>query len=380
MVLLLLVVLFNWRNRKLRQKKKILERMVRQRTKKIAQQNHELEKLSIVARETDNGVLIMDPAGKVLWVNEGFSRLYGYSLKQLLNELGDSIFKISKKSNFKTIFDQCLQKRESVRFESSNKTRLGKDIWIQTTLTPILNKNGTVSKLIAIDSDISKLNRAYEKMKEMSLTDLLTRLRNRRYFHNLIDREVQLSLRSYSRNIAQGLIFPMIFLMIDIDHFKEVNDVYGHKVGDQLLVDLSSRISTTLRSSDLLVRWGGEEFLIMLKDDNLDGTKLLTKRLLEVVSLKEFDLGGIRIKKTISIGYCGFPVNHHEGTLFSWEEIVHLADSALYIAKNSGRNRAVGIKMMSNKLSKKNRDDIKNHFHQALNEKTIEIITTKGNY
>ena len=193
-------------------------------------------------------------------------------------------------------------------YEASNKTRQGKTIWMQIAITPIINKNNEVKQVIFVETDISKLKQAHDKMKMMSVTDPLTKLKNRRYFHNLIVRDVKLSKRRSYKKSKEGLIYSMIFFMVDIDFFKKVNDTYGHNAGDQLLIQLSDRMQKTLRGSDLLVRWGGEEFLIMSRDDNFEGAKQLSIKLLRAIENDPFILDGLDVNVTISIGYCGFPI------------------------------------------------------------------------
>ncbi len=156
-----------------------LEELVQKRTKEIetkkeeilsqseqlTKTNQELEKLSIVARETDNAILIVDPKGSIEWINEGFTRLFGYTLDDL-KKTGTDIFKLSEKSDISSKFQYCVENKESVIYETYNTTKDGRSIWTQTTLTPILDNEGEIYKLIAIDSDINKLKEAEEEIKK----------------------------------------------------------------------------------------------------------------------------------------------------------------------------------------------------------------------
>ncbi len=121
--------------------------------------NEELEKLSIVARETDNAVLIMNERGEFLWVNDGFSKLYGYTKEDFLVNYSN-IFEASSNPEIRKTIQDCLNNKESVVYESSATTKSGKTVYLQTTITPILNSKGQVEKLVAIDSDITKLKEA----------------------------------------------------------------------------------------------------------------------------------------------------------------------------------------------------------------------------
>lgn len=126
----------------------------------------ELEKLSIVASKTDNAVVIMDANTNYEWVNEGFTRLYGYKLDELIKEHGSNLLDSSFNPNIQDVYNDCINKKQSSIYESSTINKNGKTIWAQTTLTPILNNNNEVSRLVAIDSDISKLKKVEEELKE----------------------------------------------------------------------------------------------------------------------------------------------------------------------------------------------------------------------
>jgi len=154
-----------------------LEKMVEERTREIEQQkeeiiaqsnqlirtNNELEKLSVVARKTDNAVVIINPSGSIEWVNEAFESLYGYNLEDI--ETSD-IRKSKIYQNIKTAITRCIEEKKGKIVEFQSNTKDGKKIWIQTTLTPILDDQGNINKLIAIDSDISQIKKAEEEIKK----------------------------------------------------------------------------------------------------------------------------------------------------------------------------------------------------------------------
>jgi len=373
--LIILIILFiKLRLNSLNKKKIELEKEIKKRTIEIRQKNVELKKLSIVARETDNGIIITDRTGVILWANEGFEKMYGYTIEEFKKTIGDNLSAFSLKENFNEIINKCISQKMTIRYESENKTKDDKAIWVQTSLTPALDEYGNIKELIFVETDITKLKKAYNKMREMSLTDQLTKLKNRRYFHNLIDRDIQIAKRKLYKRTKEGLIYSMIFLMVDIDFFKKVNDTYGHNAGDQLLVQISERMKNTLRTSDLIVRWGGEEFLIMAKDDNFEGARLLSLRLLNSIEQEAFNLDGTLVDITISIGFCGFPILYKKPEQFDWEDIVQLADTALYIAKESGRKQSVGIKLTDESLTEESCEIIKKDFDKAINKGILELV------
>lgn len=195
-------------------------------------------------------------------------------------------------------------------------------------------------KALQLNEDLNKANRELEKA---SLTDNLTSLYNRRYFHKVIESDINIVLRHSHTDEKRDPKNNIGFLIVDIDHFKEVNDTYGHPVGDEIIKQVSFRLKDALRKSDLIVRWGGEEFLIMAKETDLDGIKVIVSKLLKAISETEFVCNGVALKKTISIGFSMFPFYITSPCSLSWNESINITDRALYIAKESGRNRGAGI-------------------------------------
>jgi len=131
---------------------------------------------------------------------------------------------------------------------------------------------------------------------------------------------------------------------VDIDRFKRVNDELGHAAGDHLLQEVAKRIAAVMRRSDDLVRWGGEEFLLVCRTTDREHASLLCERVLEAVREIPFDVGnGVQVNKTCSIGWAPFPWIREDVGLLSIDNVIELADKALYLAKREGRNRSYGM-------------------------------------
>jgi diguanylate cyclase (GGDEF)-like protein len=193
-----------------------------------------------------------------------------------------------------------------------------------------------------------ELQRKNLELQEISFTDSLTGVWNRRYLEEIITAEAGQVLRNYERardgDIRKLDHRDLIFIMVDMDFFKEVNDIHGHPAGDRLLQRVAERLGKVVRKSDVLVRWGGEEFLIMSRSADPSGTPAFCERILETISSEPFDLGhGVVIRKTCSVGWAPFPWSRGAYDAICAEEVIELADSALYLAKAAGRNRGVGI-------------------------------------
>ncbi len=189
-------------------------------------------------------------------------------------------------------------------------------------------------------------------LQEASLTDPLTGLRNRRYFSATIEADVGQALRSYTDD-HQLHTRDLVFYLIDIDNFKEVNDQYGHDVGDRVLIELARRLSSSIRHSDILVRWGGEEFLIVSRYTERAEGQLLAQRVLAAIADAPFDIDGPAksIYRTCSIGWAAFPWFTENPRAVSYEEVLTIADRGLNRAKQDGRNCAVGMLPASGKAS-----------------------------
>jgi diguanylate cyclase (GGDEF)-like protein len=184
------------------------------------------------------------------------------------------------------------------------------------------------------------LNQALTSLEELSLTDQLTGAHNRHFLKKFIPQE----LAKLKRELVTNRDESIGFLMIDIDYFKKVNDTYGHDAGDNVLVEFTQILTKCCRESDWLVRWGGEEFVIVARGQSIEGLELLAERIRSYVESNVFDLGcNQSINCTCSIGITGFPfLNNHFETL-TWEQTLNFADLALYLAKNNGRNTWVSL-------------------------------------
>ncbi|OFA04721.1 sensor domain-containing diguanylate cyclase [Duganella phyllosphaerae] len=193
-----------------------------------------------------------------------------------------------------------------------------------------------------------ELERAYQALEEVSLTDQLTGLRNRRFFLRHVDADVAMSLRGYDdlqhrpRPTGDGdrqAPNDLVFYMVDLDHFKHVNDRYGHAAGDSILVQMQARLREVFRESDYVIRWGGEEFLVLARATHRDDASALAERMRRAVGERDFVLpDGELLRKTCSIGFACFPFLPTQPRLLSWPQVVELADQGLYIAKRSGRD------------------------------------------
>ncbi len=202
---------------------------------------------------------------------------------------------------------------------------------------------------IALDNTraYQQLQDARRQLEDASLTDPLTGLRNRRYLAAHADADATLAIRQHEHALREGRAArdaDLIFLLVDIDHFKSVNDQHGHAAGDAVLMQMRARLEPVFRASDHLVRWGGEEFLIVARATARERAEELAERVCDAVRAEPFALAdGRSLAGTCSLGFACFPFDVRKPRTATWQEVVDLADISLYTAKRSGRNTWVGV-------------------------------------
>lgn len=174
---------------------------------------------------------------------------------------------------------------------------------------------------------IKQINYIYTRTKYLSITDELTGLSNRRCFDSTFEKEF---LRAQRYNNKLTLV------MFDIDHFKMVNDTYGHQCGDYILKQVSNAALQTFRKTDTVFRFGGEEFVVILTETDIEQAKIPLERFRKTIETLDLNYESNKINITVSIGACQLTEN-----ITSKEEFLHKTDDALYEAKNLGRNQVV---------------------------------------
>ncbi|ACK66075.1 response regulator receiver modulated diguanylate cyclase [Rippkaea orientalis PCC 8801] len=180
---------------------------------------------------------------------------------------------------------------------------------------------------LQLKSAQDRLKKALADIKTLATTDPLTGVFNRRFFLEFAQKEIS-RVHRYDYSLST--------LMLDVDHFKQINDTYGHNIGDEVLKFLTQVLLKIIRKADCLARLGGEEFAILLPQTPLEGAEELARRILQVLRKSELNLAGKIIRLTLSIGVSSYQVS--EDTI---EESLKRADRALFAAKNQGRDRFV---------------------------------------
>jgi diguanylate cyclase (GGDEF)-like protein len=214
-----------------------------------------------------------------------------------------------------------------------------------------------------------------QKNRELSARssrDPLTTLYNRRHFQDYMrdapDR--------HERRRGDGTSPIHALLLIDIDHFKQINDQYGHAAGDAVLVVLARRLRDTLRETDMIVRWGGEEFLVFVPATGAEQLAEIAARVMVAVAAEPIAYQGNCIRVTASIGYAPMPLPP-ENVALPWERAIGLADMALYMAKLDGRNCAYGIRQLR-RSDDEAMERIERDLRSAWADGTVEMHLERG--
>jgi diguanylate cyclase (GGDEF)-like protein len=192
----------------------------------------------------------------------------------------------------------------------------------------------------------NELNELNVTLQESSLSDPLTGLRNRRFVFEEVSRDLATISRKYTderegRNSQNAS--DLVFMMIDLDNFKPINDTYGHAAGDKILLDIRDVLLSTCRRSDFVVRWGGDEFVVIAKQSQPGESEALAERIRREIESREFSLpDGQFVRTTCSIGFTAFPLFRGQAENGDLDQVINLADNLMYEAKNQ-RNAWVGM-------------------------------------
>ncbi len=217
------------------------------------------------------------------------------------------------------------------------------------------------------------------ELKEMALSDHLTKLPNRRFLTTFLDKEVETILRSWKedpRDLAPAEGQNICLFMLDIDHFKRVNDIYGHAAGDTVLKQIAQIMKEGARKSDIVVRWGGEEFVIAERDVKRAKARQIARRIKDNIQNHTFILpSGETTKITCSIGYSLFPFSTERPDIMNWEQVLSLADAGTYEAKRAGRDRIVFVAPGTNLMKnvKIDVEKILSDFRLALRQQLVQV-------
>ncbi|MEW6285523.1 MAG: diguanylate cyclase [Chloroflexota bacterium] len=301
-----------------------LERRVADRTADLQNANAELRKLSVAVEQSPSAIIITNPQIEIEYVNKAFTLSTGYTFDEVKG-LNPRLLKSGQTppETFKEMWG-TLKAGQIWRGELVNRRKNGEVYWEYTVIAPIHDSEGNITHYVAVKEDVTARKAAEAKLEELAVTDPLTGLLNRRGFF-------QEAEKLYARSTHPPYLLAA--LMMDIDHFKDVNDRYGHQAGDAVLREVAARIRDNLRPTDIVARHGGEEFVALLPRTSLVTLEQIACRLNIAVQERPIEIDDISITMTISIGGAGLTAQTR-----SLDELLTQADKSMYRAKNKGRN------------------------------------------
>lgn len=286
------------------------------------------DKLLVSALEAvANGIVITDPEAHIEWVNPAFEQLTGYCREEALGRRPAELVKsgLQGQAFYEEMWRVILAGR-TWRGEVVNKKRDGSLYDEELTIAPVLDDSGIIRHYVGIKQDITARKHMQAELHNLASTDPLTGLPNRRHF-----------LATLAQESARIGRFPEVsaaLLMLDLDHFKLVNDSHGHAAGDEVLQRFSQLVQGSLRKTDLAGRLGGEEFAILLIGTNSAEALEFAERVRQALDAEQIMIDGKSIHTTVSIGVTS--LRQSDATA---DEALARADAALYQAKANGRNR-----------------------------------------
>ncbi|MAT42686.1 MAG: hypothetical protein CL609_10115 [Anaerolineaceae bacterium] len=328
-----------------------LEGLVEERTAELVQQNEILQKeiterkqTELALRESESRYrLLANHANDVIWtlnqdrqftyVSPSVFKLLGYTTEEMLTLKIDAL--LTKESavlanqRLDISFEKIKENKSlipAVTNEYEHIRKNGTRVWTEITTTIMRDENGGHVGILGVTRDITERRKITQKLKELAITDSLTSMYNRRHFFDLAEQELERAKR-YQHAVS--------LIMLDLDFFKNVNDTYGHLAGDMALKKVAQLIKDSIRQVDVAARFGGEEFVILLPETEIQQAVLLAERLRKNVRENPLILKNGTVEISISIGIS----SKMAVDPLSVEVLIHCADQALYEAKKLGRDQ-----------------------------------------
>lgn len=289
------------------------------------------ERYRLLAEFARDVIWTMEADGQISYVSPSIQLLRGFTPEEAMTQSFEQIHpprSVQRYGNYVATLLADLEAgrpAQPFRGELEYLRRDGSTIWTEVMALPVLDGSGHLERLIGVSRDISERKQFEQQLEAMASTDSLTGLANRRHIEQLLHQAVARANR-YGE--------PLALILCDIDHFKTFNDTQGHQAGDRVLVEFSRRLRKHLRSCDSLARWGGEEFLLLLPQTDVEAATSLAEQLRALVAGSSFaGIGPV----TASFGVAGYRAPEAEASWF------RRVDDGLYAAKRAGRNCVIAM-------------------------------------
>jgi diguanylate cyclase (GGDEF)-like protein len=231
-----------------------------------------------------------------------------------------------------------------------------------------------------VSARTAELSEANEQLLHASITDQLTGLHNRRYLAEAMAERLESINRTFGQAILDDRMSaysgPRIMaLMFDLDGFKPINDNYGHDAGDQVIIQVAEILQRESRQEDIVIRWGGDEYMVVAEVENLEQAKALVERIRVAISSHAFDVGlSNKFHLSSSLGFALYPFSHFAPHSITWDQVHLLADHALYKSKDAGRNTWSGIVQSDKELAFSVLNSLVPNLDKALEQEDVLLI------
>jgi len=273
---------------------------------------------------------------------------------------------------------ESLRQENQVKSTELDNRRLQQRVWWLLAMVFALASAIVFMLYRKVRQTNAQLKEKNLELAQQSARDPLTGLYNRRHFQDYM-RGHQEGERRINGNVMginpQGDDMVSALFLLDVDHFKHINDTYGHGAGDAVLREIATGLREILRETDMIVRWGGEEFLAFLPAVPRGGLDEVALRLLSGIPARTIDYQGTPLAVNVSIGFAPFPLAR--GTALSWERAVNIVDMALYLAKGHGRNRAYGVRGLK-RLDPAAMQEVEQDIERAWRAGLVDVSVVQG--
>ena len=298
-------------------------------TQRYIKQHQAIEdelRIAAIAFETQEGILITDADSVILRVNKGFTQTTGYTSEEVVGKKPDILKSGLHDESFYAAMWDHIRAHDTWQGEVLDKRKNGEIFPKHLTITAVRNANHEVTHYVGMHADISDVRKVKGDVLRAGLHDPLTGLPNRLLFSERLN----YALKQDSPNRILAVV------MIDLDHFKPINDTHGHDIGDKVLMEVANQLKMVTRESDVIARLGGDEFVILLNEiSSIEACEQTLERLRLALATPHV-IDGLKLNLSASIGATLFPEDHSDA-----DGLLRHADEAMYIAKHGGKNRYV---------------------------------------
>ena len=285
-----------------------------------------------LVENTNDVIMVLDATPlskggpKIVYINPAFEKLMGYTADEVIGQNPKILQGPGTDDKTRYKIRKAMREGTSIRTQILNYDKAGNELWLDINMVPLFDENGTLTYYAAIERDLTEHKKLQSHLESMATIDSLTGLANRQAFMQRAKNEFNRA-RRYAR--------PLTVVMIDIDHFKAINDRYGHAAGDEVLRQAADICQSSLRGSDLMGRVGGEEFVLLLPDTPHTNAYHVAERMRVHLYETPIELeNGTTLNVTASFGVASMNEDDSD-----FNAVLERADEAMYHAKHDGRNQ-----------------------------------------